>query len=109
MAGLKYILESGFSELKRALSKMEFIPLISQKTPELKSIVLLDQDDQGAALSWLGFRAADTFAHCARTAVVVHSASDNVSPRSDCTWLAGLLRLIGKFVLVIAMALESSR
>lgn len=83
---------------------MEFIPLISQKTPDLKSIVLLDQ---GAALSWLGIRAADTF--CARTAVLVHPASDNVSPRSDCTWLAGLLRLIGKFGLAVAMALESSR
>lgn len=82
---------------------MEFIPLISQKTPDLKSIVLLDQ---GAALSWLGIRAADTF--CARTAVLVHP-SDNVSPRSDCTWLAGLLRLIGKFGLAVAMALESSR
>lgn len=79
MTGLKYILESGFSELKRTLSKMEFIPLISQKTPDLKSIMLLNQDDQGAALSGLGFRAADTF--CARTAVLVHPASDSVSPQ----------------------------
>lgn len=86
---------------------MEFIALTSQKTPDLKSIVLLDQDDQGAALPWLGFRAADSF--CGRTAVLVHPASDNVSPRSDCTWLAGLLRLIGKFGLAVAVALESSR
>lgn len=95
MTGLRYILESGFSELKRALSKMEFIPLLSQKTADLKNIVL---HDQGAALSWLGFRVADTV--CARTAVLVHSASDNVSPRSDCTWLAGP-RLIGKFGLAV--------